>query len=43
MPPSPTVAGAVVTSLIFTRADRLPLRPSSNVTSVEIAASPEPS
>ena len=35
--------GAVATSRTFTRAESVPLRPSSNVTSVEMAASFEPS
>ena len=39
--PGPT--GTVATSRILTRAESTPLRPSSNVTSVEMSASFEPS
>ena len=41
--PSGGATGTVATSRTFTRADSVPLRPSSKVTSVEIAASAEPS
>ena len=41
--PSVGAAGDRGTSRIFTRADSTPLRPSSNVTSVEMSASDEPS
>ena len=41
--PSGGATGTVATSRIFTRAESMPLRPSSNVTSVEMSASVEPS
>src|SRR6185295_9800941 len=41
--PSAGAAGTVATSRTLTRADSVPLRPSSNVTSVEMPASVEPS